>query len=525
MNWPGLGARASARFSVAPSRWRERCALWMNLSFAMAVAGVSLFTDSARCAEAVLGFPSLSRGSGDMDPHGAVGPGGILAACNNGVVYHSRTGAVIWSVTPEANFFLPTACCDAKTLFDTASQRFFVIAQQNDANGNNLHVAVSRSANPASGTTNDWWRFRFPVGIFIDYPGIGIDAQALHVTYRNGLRWFRLDKSHLIAGTNNATTLTAEVLPSPTVYSQGVQAVTVIGSQSLGNVAYAVTMDTQTNVTLYAVTNVLGSSTILVTNIPAPRYDNPSGTLLQAPQLGTTQRLNNSVPVVMGNAFWRDGDLWFCNAVTSPNQPERSIIRYYRISTGGFPNGQATLAEWGDLDGGTNIWHMHPAIGGNTRGDVCLVYTQSSSNSRPTMYSAIRKGGQTAFETILVKASTTTITNGDRWADYSVVSPDPEDQTFWVSHLTITNQSTVVTWWANITRDDLFYVDKNAGGSEVGTRELPYHTVRTAHTAVTGAKTLVIKPANYPEPVLPLRLDKTVRLENPYPTGTARIGP
>ena len=112
-----------------------------------------------------------------------------------------------------------------------------------------------------------------------------------------------------------------------------------------------------------------------------------------------------------------------------------------------------------------------------------------------------------------------------RWADYCVVTPDPEDQTFRVSHLTIPANNSVLTWWANIRRDTLFYVDKNAVGSEVGTRELPYHTVRAAHTAASGAKTFVIKPANYPEPTLPLRLDKHVRLENPYPSGTVHIGP
>ena len=141
------------------------------------------------------------------------------------------------------------------------------------------------------------------------------------------------------------------------------------------------------------------------------------------------------------------------------------------------------------------------------------------------MYSSIRRAGQTAFDTVLIKTSTAAWTQSINWADYSVVTPDPEDQTFWVAHLTITATNRVDMFWANIAPDNLFFVDKNAVSTELGTRELPYHTVRNAHTAVTGTNTLVIKPANYPEPTLPLRLDKHVRLENPYPSGTVHIGP
>lgn len=315
-------------------------------------------------------------------------------------------------------------------------------------------------------------------------------------------------------------------------FNQGLQAVTVIGALSPGDVAYCVTFGATNQITLSAVTNPVGAApTLFTTNISAPSVGNPS--LVQfAPQQGTANRLNASfTSVAMGNAFWRDGELWFCGVAAPTNQPQRTVVRWYKLKTGGYPNGQASLAEWGDLDGGANTWRQHPSIGGNARGDVCLVYTQTSSNTFTSLRSAIRKAGQSAFEEVVVRTSggAFTVPNQgpgvSRWADYSVVTPDPEDQTFWVSHLTVTSTDNASIWWGNVTRDSLLFVDKNAVGSEVGTRELPFHTVRAAHTAASGAKTFVIKPASYPEPALPLRLDKNVRLENPYPSGTVHIGP
>jgi hypothetical protein len=340
-----------------------------------------------------------------------------------------------------------------------------------------------------------------------------------------------INKSNLLSGVTNGTTarVVTNLLSGLFIPNFALQAVSVIGSASPGDVAYAVTTDQNTNgVLLYAITNVLGVHSYFATNLPGPNAGKPTGLLtnsILAAQLGVTNRLIPAANVAMGNAFWREGELWFCAAVYHTNQQERTVIRYYKLRTGGFPSGQVTLDEWGDLDGGPNTWRQHPALGGNARGDVCILYTQTSSNAFNRMYASLRKAGQTNFDTVLIKTSTAPWTQSINWADYSVVTPDPEDQTFWVSHLTIQATNIVDMWWANITRDSLFYVDKNAVGPEAGIREFPWHSVRLAHTAASGAKTFVIKPANYPEPTLPLRLDKNVRLENPYPTGTVHIGP
>ncbi len=478
-------------------------------------------------AQVALQWPGTTVGYTQLDPHGAAGPVGILEANNNGISYYSKTGGRLWTTNEQA-FFPANVCCDCKFLYDPASSAFFAIAQDSDRL--HLQVAVSRSSNPLSATTNDWRLYKFSTGSLIDYPGIGLDSQALYASYGNGQNvWMVLNKAQLLSGNTNASTakVVAGLRGAPGVNSQGLQAVSVIGSASPGDVAYCVTRQTGSDtITLYAITNVLGTQAFFSTNIPAPPVG--SGPILFAPQQGTTNRVNPGSNVAMGNAFWNNGELWFCEGVSSTNQPERTVIRYYKLKTDGYPfntNAQVTLAEWGDLDGGTNTWRQHPSIAGNPRGDVCLTFTQTSSNSTPTMYAAIRAAGQTAFSTLLIRASAVAWTNNSAWCDYSVVTPDPEDQTFWAAHIVITGGNSVIENWANITRDNLFYVDANATGTEAGTRAQPFHTVRNAQVAASGAMTFDISPANYPETSLPLLINKNVRLENPYPSGIVHIGP
>ena len=489
------------------------------IALASALLAPSIGRSAAAVAIQWAGVTNLP--SPQQDPHGAAGPQGIFALANDGVAYFSKTGQQLWQTNKLA--FHPASCCDAKALFDPVSQRFFVIDQLDNAT--NFYAFVSRNSNPLSGGTNDWIRYLFSTGTnAIDYPGIGMDAQAIYAGYAGGGSWIVVNKAQLLSGLTNSTTLQVVKTP-PTYGGQGLQPTWVVGSQSPGDVAYSVAFSSQNQIQLNAITNVLGAPAFFTTNLPAPDLGNIFSAL-GAPQLGTTVRLNTGVGApAMGNAFWRNGELWFCGGAVSSNQPERTVVRYYKINTGGFPNGQASLAEWGDLDGGTNTWRQHPSIGGNARGDVCLVFTQTSSNTVPAIYAAIRKAGDTSFQTLLVKTSAAPWTASSDWTDYSVVTPDPEDQTFWVSHVTVTTASTTATWWANITRDSLLYVDKNAVGSEVGTRALPFHTVRNAQTAASGAMTLVIRSNNYPETPLPLLINKNVRLENPYPSGIVHIGP
>ncbi len=498
-----------------------------------------LIAPLSRAAQVSINWQGLSTGTSTaVDPHGAAGPQGILEVANQGITYYSRLGTQYWR-TNEQGFFLPSVCCDAKAIYDPDSRRFFVIAQPlmgtNSTTSSNLFINVSRTSDPLTAGPNDWFRYRIYLGFDIDYPGIGIDAQGLYVTYGSGFRKFIIvRKADLLTNAANPY-LVFGTTPPVDFTSQGLQAVSVVGSASPGNVAYAVTFSATNRIALSAMTDPIGPQAALwSTNIPAPSVGNP-GNVLLAPQLATSVRLNASMSsVAMGNAFWREGELWFCGVAASSNQPERTLVRWYKLNTGGYPSGQSSLAEWGELDGGPHTWRQHPSIAGNARGDVCLVFTQTSSNAFSSMIAAIRKPGQSAFEEVLVRQSpasyainqtTNPVSPSARWADYSVVTPDPLDQSFWVSHLTLTNLNAVSTWWGNINRDRAIYVNLfNAFPVKIGTYAFPFTTVREAHAIASGGETILIFPTFYNEAPLPRRFDKRVRLENPY-GGVVHLGP
>ena len=139
-------------------------------------------------------------------------------------------------------------------------------------------------------------------------------------------------------------------------------------------------------------------------------------------------------PYAQGNAFWRSGGLWFCH--TAGGSAGRGIVYYYDIATNSYPNGTPTLAESGFIDGGPSLWNYMPAIGGNSKGEVCLVFTQSSTQIYPTIMVTARQAGADAFPTpIAVRTSSVAYNPGTydpRWGDYATVSVDPTDTTLWV---------------------------------------------------------------------------------------------
>jgi hypothetical protein len=158
-----------------------------------------------------------------------------------------------------------------------------------------------------------------------------------------------------------------------------------------------------------------------------------------------------------GNAFWYGGSLWFAHTAGGA---QRAIAYYYKVNTNGFPGGSPTLAESGGIDGGSGVWTFQPAIGCNANGDVCMVYSQCSASTYPAIMVVSHGSTATSFSSpILLKASpsyyTPFLVNGQpnpRWGDFAAVSPDPTNNTFWVSHEWVRSSAAEDwgTWWGAI---------------------------------------------------------------------------
>jgi hypothetical protein len=432
------------------------------------------------------------------DPHGAVGPGGILQVVNSTLRYMTRSGLALWSLS-QPGFFAPQQTegqpyiVDGKTMYDPSTGRFVVASLEweyddtigTDADSSFLHVAVSRTSDPVTPSAADWIFHRYhvsgPVGgprYHADYTCLGIDDQAVYVTFNmfstqcipnpyancvfppiggfHHVSIFTLPKSTLMTGAGGITKIDVGA------GARTLQPVTVVGPTGPGDVAYFAEYLGRTSIRIWSVssplsTPVLGSVSLSVPDNGGPisnaPHGQPSGMPGNETQPGEAQ----------GNAFWRDGHLWFC---VTAGGPPRSMVFHYDVATHqwGVPGGSLpTLADAGFLDGGDGVWSYAPSIGCNTAGDVCIVFTQSSATLYPRIVMTARKSGSTAFAPpIVVRESPTyshvasTPTARGRWGDYSVVAVDPRDESFWVSHqiALVPNLPAFhlswATFWANV---------------------------------------------------------------------------
>jgi hypothetical protein len=417
------------------------------------------------------------------DPHGAAGPSGIIATVNLRIAYYNKTGVLQWgpvTLSGASGFWggvgnTGSGNSDPRALYDPASGRFFVIMQEaTTANQSFLNLAVSKNSNPTTSGTADWYFYRLnntevvgATNYGADYPGLGIDSQAVYVTYNmyslpfstgvfKNCQIITLKKADIIVGTG---TFSLIYTPDGSSSAFTLQPATVMGTVKPGNVAYfgeAAFINT-TTVRVWALSDPLGTPSLTSFDLTVPDHGGSSG-VTGAPQLGTATTVPTLTPRTQGNAFWYNGAMWFCH--TAGGGSGKSSAYYYKVNTNNFlasPTADPTLAESGFIDGGAGVWTYQPSIGANANGDVGLVYTQSSSTQYPTIMYTTRASAGTSFDTPATLKASPGFSNSDRWGDYASVVPDPTDNTFWVTHEWARSSASHdwSTWWGKISRSDV----------------------------------------------------------------------
>jgi subtilisin-like proprotein convertase family protein len=409
------------------------------------------------------------------DPHGCAGSNGILQAINLRLAYYNKLGVASWGPVNFSTFFAPvgntgSGNSDPKALYDHNANRFYVILQENfSTNQSWLNVAVSKSPNPASSTTADWYLYRFSMlqtvggtNYGADYPGLGFDSQAIYVTYNmyplpfgpsSGFKNSQiiiLNKAAFLSGTATYYRLNT---PDGSANAFTLQPATVMSASDPGNVAYfgSINFANNTSVKFWSVTNPIGSgASARILSQSTITVPNHGGFISTAPQPSPGAGVPTLSPRTQGNAFYHNGSVWFAH--TAGGSSGRAIIYYYRVNANGFPVSAPTLNESGSLDGGAGVSQYQPGIGGNRNGDVCIVFTRSATNINPTMMATVRTAGAGTFDAPVTIKPSPTYSNSSRWGDYASVTPDPVNNTFWVTHewARSATLSDWGTWWANV---------------------------------------------------------------------------
>jgi uncharacterized repeat protein (TIGR01451 family) len=404
------------------------------------------------------------------DPHGAAGPNGIIQVVNVRIAYWDKTGHAIWGPVPLDGMFASVGnrsfSFDPHALYDTLSGRFIVLLLEQDSNNQKsyLNVAVSKTSNPRSSGANDWFLYRLDNTLtnaagsvsWGDYPGLAFDSQCIYTTvnmyeftngYSGQVQIGIIDKAAAQAGNGNINFVYTAVNDGAFT----LQPCSVHGVNGPGNVAFLAETRffDSTHVRVWALTDPLGTPALTSAFVNVPDNGGPPP-FAGAPQKGTSLTIDTLDGRTQGNAFWFNKAVWFCH--TAGGSSGKSIAYYYRVGVNNFPAVAPVLVEEGSLDGGQGEWTYQPNIGVNSRGDVGLVYSQSSTTRFPTIFGATRSFTAAAFDTpTLIKASPGYYFGG-RWGDFASVTPDPVDDSFWMTHEFARSTQIIDwgTWWANI---------------------------------------------------------------------------
>jgi len=137
----------------------------------------------------VTGWEGLTFGtSRPADMQVAAGPNGVIQTVKLRLAYFDKLGAPFWGPISLVSFFSSvgaTTGADAVVMYDPSVGRFYIIMQESPGSGNQgfLDLAVSKTSNPTSSGTGDWYFYRLAItevsgGIEHggDFGGLGFDS-------------------------------------------------------------------------------------------------------------------------------------------------------------------------------------------------------------------------------------------------------------------------------------------------------------------------------------------------------------
>lgn len=390
------------------------------------------------------GFGGITQtGAIPPDPYIGVGPSHVVTVVNTVYRVYDRNGAALTPTIPltgaVGGLFNGTGATssvtDPKCLYDQHSGRFVIMILEivNGSQRAYVLLAVSKTANPVTG---GWWTYRSEITTSIsgsnhwgDYPGLGVDADAIYVTanmfsFTTGLfggsklRYFA--KAPLLIGspatffddlTNTSLFTVQPAHTHGTAIAEYFATHLSPGSVRLSAVRNSTTAPVRTNTTV-----VVGGS-----------YSDPA---TDVPNLGGSNL--DGFDGRMHNAFWRNNRL-LCTHIQSTGG--KDIVRWYEFDTGNWPiSGLPTLVQSGVIDAGGDIHTWFPSIASNNCGQIAMVFGRSASTERASVQFTGREstdapGSMQAMTQAIVGTSGY---NQFRWGDYFHVVVDPvDDQAFW----------------------------------------------------------------------------------------------
>jgi hypothetical protein len=397
------------------------------------------------------------------DPSGAAGRERLVAVVNAMIEVRTKAGSLTYRDSLKDFFsILGTSQAnnryfDPKVVYDEHAQRFVVVGlERNDGTlVSRILLAVSKNEFPAA--ANDWYMIAINSAVSIggvnswaDYPGFEVDEEAVYITANmfgfssgtfQGTRLWIVNKgvSGGFYGGRSATFATYNP------YQNFGTATTTMPAQvhgsggagiSIGTFLVSIVLftDGSMNVQIITVQNPLGAATFTFNTVALGQVTQVSG-IPDSPQLGSTQLIEANDYRTL-DAVWRNNKLWLTLTVVplaSDINANQATAHWVRINTSTF-----TLEAQGNLGGeaiSAQASTMFPAVAVNNQGQVAFGYAASSPTIYAGAYGSIFLGNVEHPFTVKSGVDYYVRTLGgprNRWGDYTGISVDPTDGSFWI---------------------------------------------------------------------------------------------
>lgn len=403
-----------------------------------------------------------SQDGAPPDTIAAAGPAYIVEAVNTDLaIYNKATGAEVFHQdlgTVFASVRSGNFLSDPVVAYDEAAGRFVVgVLDLNvnllfgTVNSDHFLFAVSDSSDPTQDTNGDGKAFSEmhnidmtgSTGVFADYPRIGWNADGYFATFNmfttgffnfyDGVSIIAIGKGS-VTDLNNGTFNFTRTNRDTSHFTMA--PATMHGSSSDGPMLFVEeALNASGNPTgqlrVTAMHNALSSPTFADTLLTVDSYTQPPA----AAQQGSSGLIETNDTRIL-NAESRNGTLVAAQTVGIGDA--QAHARWYEIGISPTP----TLLQQGTIGVGSGTSSYYPSVAIAPNGDLGMTFIQSSSNEYMSMYVTGRKAGDPAgtMQTpVLAKAGETAYSasfdsSPYRAGDYSGITVDPSDNTFWAAN-------------------------------------------------------------------------------------------
>ena len=413
-------------------------------------------------------FETTTNTATPSDPTGAVGPNHYVAAWNTAFRIFDKSGNPVTPAASLSTLFPGNNAGDPIVFYDSNADRFVIT--EFDFSPNGFNVAVCQGPDPV----NDGWYIytAFGTGNFPDYTKFSVWADTYMVTanIQGSNRVFAIERNEMLQG--NTSQMVALPLPgmvSPIGGFYGPQAFHTTTGSALapaGTPAPIVYLqdDSYSGVSVDHV-KVWSATIDWVTpgnsSMSAPQEINTQTPFLSVFDGGSFSNLDqpsgpdiDALQALIANQanyrrFGTHNSAVFNFVVdTDPTAGELAGVRWFELrqAADGLPWTIFQEGTYTSPTGGKHAWNASMAM--NSSGDIGMGYTaMSSSESVSIRYtgrlSTDPPGVMTVAEQLI--GQSTGNSNSVRYADYSQISVDPVDESFWfVSEYFASNRRDIV---------------------------------------------------------------------------------